>query len=58
MRKLIVLVVTKPMKNLLLRTGCNVVGVNNGGMKTVQATKLGTFQMRRMLTRILRVQCL
>jgi hypothetical protein len=37
--KLTVLVVTKPMKNLLLRTGCNAVGVNNGGMKTVQATK-------------------
>jgi hypothetical protein len=26
------------MKNLLLRTGCNVVGANNGAMKTVQAT--------------------
>jgi hypothetical protein len=29
----------KPVKNLLLRTGHNVVGVNNGGMKTVQAMK-------------------
>jgi hypothetical protein len=27
------------MKNLLLRTGCNAVGVNNGGMKTIQAKK-------------------
>jgi hypothetical protein len=37
--ELTVLVVTKPMKDLLLRTGCNVVGVNNDGMKTVQVTK-------------------
>jgi hypothetical protein len=27
------------MKNLLLRAECNVVCINNGGMKTVQTTK-------------------